>query len=267
VLLKRGAAIALMFVARAAFATPTSSECVDADTAGQVHRRQGRLLAARADLSTCADAACPDMIRADCRGRLAELTRAVPSISAVANVTGSGFLTLDGASIPLDGAPVDTDPGPHELTLTVAGHEPVTQRFDLKEADKGHRIVFPAMVAIVRARMEPRTTSSGIGALRIAGLATGAAGLVALGFGVGFGVASFGAWSTAKSECADATTCDLVRATSDRSRAYDFATGSDIAFVAAGVLAAAGVTMFLLGGHATVTASSDRVAFFIGGSF
>jgi hypothetical protein len=264
--LRLGAAMAIFLVAPFAFAAPTKSECVDADTAGQVHRREGHLLAARAELTTCSSASCPDIVRSDCRERLAELGRVLPSISVVANVTGSASLTLDGVSIPRDGAPVDADPGAHEITLTVPGNAPVTEHVQLTEGDKGHRVVFPAMLATVA--IEPRThTTNGLGTLRIAGIATGVAGVVALGFGVGFGVASFGAWSTAKSECADATTCDLARATADRSHAYDFATGSDIAFVAAGVLLATGVTLFVLGGHASVTVSNDRVAFVVGGTF
>ncbi len=257
----------MFFIAQPAFATPTKSECVDADTTGQVQRQDGHLLAARAMLTTCASMSCPEAVRADCRERLAEITRALPSIEIVANVTGTGFLTLDGASIPLGGL-VDADPGAHELTLTVPGHAPVTKHVELKEADKRHRIVFPAMVAVVpREPVAPKTKSDGLGALRIAGLGTGVAGVVALGFGIGFGVASFGAWSTAKSECADTATCNLSSAIADRNRAYDLATASDVAFVVAGVLVATGVTMFILGGHATVTASSDHVAFTVGGSF
>jgi hypothetical protein len=266
-LLKRGVAAAMFFVARAALAAPTKGECIDADTAGQAHRQQGHLLAARAELTTCASLSCPEMIRADCRDRLAEITRALPSIEVAANVTGPGFLTLDGASIPLDGL-VDADPGAHELTLTVPGHAPVTEHVELKEGDKRHRVAFPPMVAIVsREPITPNSKSDGLGALRIAGIGTGVAGVVALGFGIGFGVASFGAWSTAKSECADTATCNLSSAIADRSRAYDLATASDVAFVVAGVLVATGVTMFVFGGHATVTASSDRVAFTVGGSF
>jgi hypothetical protein len=261
-------AFAMLF-SNVALATPTKGECVDADTAGQDHRRAGKLLQARAELTTCADATCPEMVRTDCRDRLAELKRALPSIVVAANVTGTGFLTLDGASIGLGGEPVDVDPGEHELTLTVPGHAPVTKHVAVKEGEKLRAVSFPAMVA---AATPPRVvvasdSHTSVSPLRVAGIATGVAGLVALGFGIGFGVASFGAWGTAKNECADAATCDLVRATADRGRAYDFATGSDVAFVIGGVFLAAGVTMFLFGGHATVTASSDRVALVFGGSF
>lgn len=261
--------IAMVLVARGALAAPTKGECVDADTAGQSHRIDGHLLKAREELSTCASTSCPEMVRVDCRDRLAEVTRALPSLVVTANVTGPGFLTLDGASIQTDGAPVDLDPGEHELVLTVPGRAPVTKRVAVKEGEKRHAVSFPPMVAVVVPRdagaaQQPHATMS---SLRIAGIATGAVGVVALGFGIGFGLASISAWSTAKNECADVPSCDLVRATADRSRAYDFATGSDIAFVAAGVLVATGVTMFVLGGHASVIVSSDRVALVVGGSF
>ncbi|HEX4515343.1 MAG TPA: PEGA domain-containing protein [Polyangiaceae bacterium] len=265
--LNRAALAIAMLLGRAAFATPTKGECVNADTAGQDHRRDGHLVKARDELTTCADVVCPEIVRVDCRERLAALKRALPSIVVAANVTGSAFLTLDGASIGTDGAPVDVDPGAHELTLTVPGHTPVTRNIVVKEGEKLHAVSFPAMVAVTPVDVGAPHASSSISTVRIAGIATGVAGLVALGFGIGFGVASFGAWGTAKSECADQSTCNLSSAIADRSRAYDLATGSDVAFVVAGVLVATGVTLFVLGGHATVTASPDRVAFTVGGTF
>jgi hypothetical protein len=259
-------ALALSLVSSIAYATPTKSECVDANTIGQEHRVAKKLVSARADFSTCAIAACPEIVRNDCRARLAEVNRSMPSVVVVVPPAEGAFLTLDGASIPLDGAPVDADPGQHEITLNVPGNTPVTHRITLAEGEQRHRDQFPALIStVLRATpvvTKPRTTTS---PLRIAGIVTGSIGLVAVGFGAGFGVAGFGAWNSAKAEC-PGSTCDLTRALSDRSRALDFATASDVAFVAAGVLMAAGVAMFFLG-HASVSVSRDDVAFVVRGTF
>jgi hypothetical protein len=259
-------AIAALLVSAPALATPTKSECVDANTRGQEHRIAKKLHTAREDFATCATASCPELVRNDCRERLAEVNRSMPSIVVVVPPAQGAFLTLDGASIPLDQAPLDADPGEHELTLNVPGNAPVTHRITLAERERQHRDVFPALVSrAVRAEPDVQKPHGTTPPLRIAGIVTGAVALVGVGFGAAFGVAGFGAWNSAKTECSGST-CNLAPALADRSHALDFATASDVAFVVSGVLLAAGVTMFFLG-HATVSASRDRVAFVLRGTF
>ena len=261
-------ALAIALVSPALFAAPTKNECVDANTAGQAHRLAGKLLAARDDFATCASPVCPEMVRNDCRDRLAEVKRAMPSLVVSAPVTGEAFLTLDGASIPLDGRAIDADPGGHELVLNVQGNAPITHHVTLLENEKGHREAFPPLVSSrpVDVRPAPHVEHAGISPLRVAGIVTGALGLVALGFGAGFGVAGYGAWSSVQSECFQAAACNVAQAESDRSRALGFATASDAAFVIGGVLLAAGIPLFVFG-HATVAASRDSAALVWRGTF
>ncbi len=263
-------AAAFLFVASfagAAFATPTKNECVDANAAGQAHRLAGKLLAARDDFTSCVSASCPEIVRDNCRDRLAEVKRALPSVVFSVPPVSGAFLSLDGSSVPLDGVAVDADPGEHEITLDAPGNETIRRRITLREGEKLHREVFSGLV-VPRGggAQSPVHGPSTISPLRLAGVVTGAIGLVGVGLGAAFGIAGYGAWGSVQSECLQASTCDLVRAQADRSRALDFATASDIAFVAGGVLLAAGVTMFLLG-HATVAASHDSVAFVVRGTF
>ncbi len=259
-------AIALT-LAGAAHATPTKNECIDANTAGQEHRLAGKLLASREDFTACISASCPEIVRNNCRDRLAEVNRALPSVTFFVPPFEGAFLTMDGARVPFDGTRVDADPGEHEVTLNAPGNEPIRRRVTLREGEKLHREVFPALVGLRPVSVpEHHASSAPMSPLRIAGIVTGAVGLVGIGLGSGFGLAGFGAWSQAQAECPSAATCDLAKAQADRSRALGFATASDVAFIAGAVLLAAGVTMIVLG-HTAVAVSRDEVAFVVRGTF
>jgi hypothetical protein len=264
--MRAAAFLCVAFFAGAALAAPTKNECVDANATGQAHRLTGKLLAARDDFTSCLSASCPEIVRDNCRMRLAEVKSALPSVVFSVPPTSGAFLSLDGASVPLDGSAVDVDPGEHEVTLNAPGNAPIRRTITLREGEKLHREAFPALVVTRREVAPSPTHASSTSPLRIAGIVTGAVGLVGIGFGAAFGVAGFGAWGAVQSECLQAATCDLARAQADRNRALGFATASDVAFIAGGVLLAAGVTMFVLG-HATVTVSRDTVAFALRGSF
>src|SRR5262245_14249497 len=61
-------------------AEPAVDRCVNANTAAQSHRREGKFGAARAELVVCVDASCPALVRDDCVRRLDELDGAQPTI-------------------------------------------------------------------------------------------------------------------------------------------------------------------------------------------
>ena len=107
------------------------------------------------------------MVRTECEASLAELAQAVPTF--VVRVVDEqrhdlldAQLTLDGRAVPIDGAPLSLDPGPHELVATrggVVNHVPlVAGEF---EVDRHIEIVLsaPAPVPVPQAKPAPALIS------------------------------------------------------------------------------------------------------------
>jgi serine/threonine-protein kinase len=270
---------------RPAVADVTKGQCVDANSAAQSLRREGRLGAARERLLACANPSCPAIVRDDCARRLDELERAQPTIAFdVKDAAGSDVsavsVTLDGQPLTetLEGRALSADPGKHTFTFTVAGHAPVTRALVLTEGEKGRRehIVLPgagpapsapppAPAPSSTSMAGPPTSaappplpdeapapsaSGGMGTQKILGLVTGGAGVVGLALGAAFGVMSSSAWNNAKSACGgNPSQCmDVSGGQSDRSTALGEATASTVGFIAGGALLATGAVLFLTGG-------------------
>lgn len=256
--MRLAAALGVWTFAGFAFAAPTKKQCVDADTWGQSHRQEGKLHAARADFRVCLDPSCPDIVRSDCRTRVEDVDRAMPSVVVEMPVDLSDArLTMDGVLVAAAAEPIDVDPGTHHFVLRARGVAPVERDVSVAEGEKSKRVTFDRPTAAT----PPQAPAPGIAPLRLVGIVTGAVGVVGLGLGAAFGLASFAAWSSVQSECFQAAVCDKSRAVADRQRTLDFATASDVAFVVGGVLAAAGVTLVVLGGRASPTVTRDGVGF------
>jgi hypothetical protein len=254
--------IAAAFALVAAFsasasAAPTKVQCVEADTNGQTLRQSGKLQAAREAFRSCADAACPTLVRSDCTTRLDEVALATPSVVLEArDATGdlaNVVVTVDGAPLVdhLTGTPVEIDPGSHTFVLTVAGHAPISRTLVVSEGDKARKM----SVTFDGGSTEPVAPGSGGSSsdgMRLAGIVIGSVGLVGLGLGVALGAATFAAWSSVPSEC-PATGCTnpsaYAQAASSHDTANALATGSDIAFIAGGVLLVTGVAVFFAAPH------------------
>jgi hypothetical protein len=241
-----------------ATAAPDKAACIDADTTGQGFRLHGKLLAARKQLQICASPSCPAMVRDDCAQRLGEVTHAVPSVLlAASDKTGTltdVTVTVDGVQLAttLGTDPVEVDPGEHWFVFSAKDHLAATRVVLVPE---GGRSV-PVSAVLALGAPAPPPAAPGVAPLRIAGIVTAAVGIVGLGLGAGFGIAGYSAWASVNSECFQASTCDLSKATPDRNRAIDFASASDAAFIAGGVLTTAGIVMFLLAPRAR----AERVA-------
>ena len=253
VFVRLAAPIFVMTLASAALASPTKEECVDANARGQVARKQGRLHAARTAFQTCADNACPSVVRHDCNDRLADVTHAMPTITLEATDGGrkitNATVTVDGApfATSTDGSAIEIDPGGHHFVFHMPGRPDVVRELAVDEA---------ARAQLVSATFEDRTPAAEANkTYRNIGIGLGVAGLGGILVGVAFGIATFSAWGTVKSECFVAATCDVTRAAMDRNDALTFATVSDIAFIAGGVLAAAGTAFLILGVRVVPTAS------------
>lgn len=177
--------------------------CVDANTRGQALRRFGKLGAARDELRLCADASCPSLVRDDCTQLLDDLDRAQPTVVFDAKDEADRDLTevkvqMDGGPFAdrLDGIALAVDPGEHTFTFEAPGRPVVTQRFVLREGEKGRRerIVLAGAAPDARSgaiapgaalRLTPpsgsRIPSEGIGAQRLFALAAGGVGVAGIG--------------------------------------------------------------------------------------
>jgi hypothetical protein len=239
------AAAAVTLDASPAHADPTVDQCLDANTKGQVSRREGKFGATRQLLRVCGASTCPSIVRDDCAQRLDELERAQPTI--VFHVQdGSGHdltavrVSVDGQSLldRVDGTATAVDPGMHTFTFEVAGQAPVSRQFVLHEGEKtrSEQVVVgaaapgfavppalpasaPASTAQPPVARVPSTTAvasphEGVSenttdpnrGRRIGGLVVGGIGVAGLGVGFAFGAIAAAFWSSAKSEC-NATSC------------------------------------------------------------
>ncbi len=279
--MKPRAPLAFVIAVVSALAGPRAfadvAKCVDANAHAQALRRDGKLAAARVELRTCGNPSCPELVRDDCAARLDDLERAQPTIVFEAR-DGDGrdlfavHVTVDGQPVAdtLDGKALRVDPGQHTFVFSVDGQAPVTQGFLLREGEKDRheRIVIGAATAheapvpppaVAAAPPEPAHT--GLGTRRVVGLGLGGAGVVGIGVGAVFGLLASSAWSSAKSACGgDTSRCtDVASATSYKSTAQTDGTVSTVAFVAGGVLLAAGAVFFFLPEHSEA-ASGTGVA-------
>ncbi len=130
-------------------AAPSVEACLDASEAAQVDVREGRVLAARAGFETCADAACPAVVRRDCASRLDTIR--VPSIELA--VVDDAGVPIPNARVTIDGAPrtvgrIELDPGTHTLSV-VTGALRHDAELIVAEADRERA------VRVVLARPEP----------------------------------------------------------------------------------------------------------------
>lgn len=128
--------------------------CVAAYVAGQKEQNQGALLRARRSFETCADDACPGLVKRDCAKWLEEVTQALPTIVvSVRDESGRDLVdavaTIDGARIAIDGKPLALDPGKHVVRAERPEHSPGTEQLVLAagEHDRVVAMTLPAIAA------------------------------------------------------------------------------------------------------------------------
>ncbi len=193
-----------------------------------------RLAALRKDAEREAHAA---ERRAAIEPRLSRIALSVPSHAATVKV----FLDDQELGAGAIGAAIPVDPGQHRVRA-IAPDKPT---FD-KEFAVGAGPVTVA-VEVVFPGDKPKTEAWST--MRSAGVVVGAAGLVGVLGGAGFGVAAIVKNNASKEEClpADAAACSM-RGVSLRKQAGTFADVSTGTLVAGGVLVGLGVGLFVLGG-------------------
>ena len=124
-----------------------SGKCVDAHTAAQKLRGEGKLRAAREQLLVCAQPGCPGIARKDCTSWLGEVDKELPSVvfrakRADGNDAIDVRVLMDGEKLTdkLDGRALRVDPGPHQFRFELEGSEPVERQLVIIVGEKNRAI-------------------------------------------------------------------------------------------------------------------------------
>ena len=250
-------------------------------TFGQAEEHVGKLATAYdAYAQALADAeAAAETDVADTAGRaLRALGPRVPVVRV--KVTGVGAssatATIDEHAAKL-GEPVRVDPGDHVVQVTAPGARAAQSNVTVAE---GQRVEVPVELvaedfntapaespapAAAEAEPEPAPAApSGPFPWRTVGLVAAGVGVVGMGVGTYFGIDAISKNSTSNQTGCNGNVC-TQSAYDTREDAKSAATASTIAFVVGGVLAAGGITLWLLGPKGDAAAQVTPVALAGGG--
>jgi hypothetical protein len=147
----KAAAISLALAATAlapdAASTPEATACIRASDAGQAHRDEGKLRAARTDFRACSRDACPGVVRTDCGRWLADVEVRIPNILVrVKDSDGKEAfdvaVSLDGEPLVdrLDGRLIPVDPGEHVVRFTRPDGATAERTTTIREGEKDRTI-------------------------------------------------------------------------------------------------------------------------------
>ena len=121
-------------------------ECPRHYEAAQILRREGRLLAGRAELLLCSLASCPGAIRADCVDWIEQVSRSLPSVVVTAHAQGHDvanvkvFVDDELVAERLSGAAIDLDPGEHRIRFESPPWPNVDRTILVSEGVKGRAL-------------------------------------------------------------------------------------------------------------------------------
>lgn len=175
-------------------AAPDKAACATAHGDGQVARKKGKLLDARAKLKVCAHTSCPTVLRRECAQWLDEVGPSIPSVSiqVLGDGASSAKVTLDGATVATGGV-IEVDPGEHVARVESEGHEALEQPFVVQANERGKKVdlrpvpkakaapVASASAAPAAATAAPTENPEPSRPVPVSVYAAGAVGLVGIG--------------------------------------------------------------------------------------
>ena len=234
--------------------------------------RLGRLLAARKHYEQVTARALPAnapkpfvQARGEAEAELALLVEDIPTLQVEARHAAGRPVSVevDGAGVPLaagagGAGPVALDPGTHTVVVRSANEAPVTRTVELARGARERLEVVvgapPAAPALPPAPAPERPSNP----LRVpAMVAFGVAG-VGAALGIGFGAAASGEADDFEALCPQSPCSSQHRDVYDS--AVGLATASTVSFVVAGVAAAGGVTLWVLGARRARAQGDERSA-------
>jgi hypothetical protein len=193
----------------AAEASDQKQACLAAADSGQSLRDDGHYSTARDQFLTCARDTCPKIVHDQCTEWLRQLDDAMPTVVFAAKDGHgndvSGARVFSGSKLVtgnLDGKPVALDPGPYDIRFERDGGQPVTVHVVLRSGEKNREVTatFPGegqpgttpegTEPAPAPPGEPLAESSFWNGRNVTSLTLLAAGAVAGGLGVFFGLQS-----------------------------------------------------------------------------
>ncbi len=186
----------------AAFADPGDA-CVSSYEGAQAARKSGELVRSKAELRLCLGA-CPAALAGDCKNWLDEIGGQLTELSV--RVIGPESRPLVGARVFVDGverragAPIELDPGRHELRAESDGYAPRTEAIALAPGARASRVITLDRAGTAPAR-EPNLAGP---------IALGTGGLVALTVAAALAIAGHVDVSAMRSSCAPRCAPDRV---------------------------------------------------------
>jgi hypothetical protein len=210
--------------------------------------------------------------------RLSQLTVKVDSENATVQgleVRRDGVVVGQGAW----GTAVPVDPGQHKIEVSAPGRESWSTVVAVGPEGDRRTVEIPLLKAAVApakvtapadggSASQPAVASAsnanGMSTLQIVGLATAGVGVVGLGLGTYFGISALKGKSDTNDACPNETCIDPA-SYDKRHSAVASGNISTIAFVAGGVLAATGTTLFIIGRpHGTETGPKAQLVPLVG---
>jgi hypothetical protein len=209
--------------------------CLAAHEAGQSEQQKQSLLSARDNFRTCSGDPCPDVVQKDCRARLADTEKQIPTlVLRIRNGTDVQISIDGGARTASSGEPIALDPGKHRVQAWDASGKELSRDIELDTGtrrelvlDFGPPRAAPASRPSTRAKSGPSPVGYLLGGVAVVGV---------LGF---TGFALSGRSKETKLEACKPK-CDDPNVYDDMKRDYLFAD------VSLGIALAAGVGAYLV---------------------
>jgi hypothetical protein len=250
--------------------------CLDAASQGQTLRDAHRLVEARDTFRVCARQGCPLVLQRDCTMYFEQVQTSLPTVvpfatDASGNGVGGVKVSVDGKLLAdkIDGRSVEIDPGTHtflfeapdgtktertvlvaegqkEIRIAAVVAKPVEKPAPVPAQEPPLPVEIPAPATSTPASdsVSPPAERASAFPWKAVGLAAGGVGIVTLGFGTTFGLMAISSKNGAN--CAPSGLCQNENAVNKQDDSLHAGNLSTALFIAGGVLAAAGVTMFAL---------------------
>jgi hypothetical protein len=234
-------------VGRAARAEDVKRICVNASTAGQMQRDEGKLLDAREQLLRCAREDCPAVVKSSCAEWLTDIEAQIPSIVVrVLDTSGNDRTDLrasvDGKQLKLDGKPAPLDPGEHVIAVDTPEGARKEQKVLVVVREKSRLITLQiAARPLSDSAIAPSPESSEPPArpeparIPLGAFVVGGVGVIALGSALYFGLAAKSDYDRLDRECAPRCNPDDTQAARRKAVVSDVSLGIGVAGVVGGV--------------------------------
>lgn len=197
----------------------TKAQCADAYESAQRLDRAGKVIEATSAAETCANSACPEILRVDCVAWLSPLRARRASVVVEARGPDQRELfevvvSVDGAVVQqrLDGRAFFIDPGRHVLAFASPSWATEEMPVVVREGEQGRRVVVTfggESAPASRDETKAPNTTEGWRGLPTSSWVLGGVGLVGLGMFGGFGVSGKLLENTLEHECSPY--CDEAR--------------------------------------------------------